>query len=65
MRHGNATGFLRVIVEVTLCVHIGAVADDLDGALVCTDGTVRTEAPEFATDGSFRFGFDKFVDIQG
>lgn len=24
------------------------VADDLDGALVCADGAVRTEAPEFA-----------------
>ena len=46
--HCQTAGLLGVVVKVTLCVHIGVVADDLDGVLVCADGTVRTEAPELA-----------------
>ena len=43
-----AAGFLGIISEVALCIEVSVVADDLDGALVCADGAVRTEAPEFA-----------------
>ena len=50
MGDGDAAGFLGVIGEVALCIEVGVVADDLDGALVRTDGAVRAEAPEFAGD---------------
>ena len=56
VRHGHTAGLLGVIVKVCLCIHIGVVADDLDGVLVCTYGTVSTKSPEFAVDGSFRRG---------
>ena len=48
MGNGDAAGFLGVIRKVALGVHIGVVADDLDGVLVGADRAVRTEAPEFA-----------------
>ena len=54
VRFGNAAGFLGIVFEVSLDVHIGVVADDLDGVLVGTDSTVRTEAPELAADRPFR-----------
>ena len=43
----NTTGFLRIIVEISLSVHICVVTDDLDGVLVSTNSTVSTKAPEF------------------
>ena len=48
---GDAARFLRVVGEVALGVHVGVVADDLDGVLVGADGAVRAEAPELAADG--------------
>ena len=56
VRHGHTARLLGVIVKVCLCIHIRVVADDLDGVLVCTYGTVSTKSPEFAVDGSFRRG---------
>ena len=54
--HGNTAGLLGVIIEVSLCVHIGVIADDLDGVLVCTYGTVCAQTPELTVGGSFRSG---------
>ena len=48
MRAGVSAGLLGVIVEVTLTVFGGVLADDFDGVLVCTDCTVGTEAVELA-----------------
>ena len=42
--YSQTAGLLGVVGEVALSVHIGVVADDLDGVLVGTDSTVRTEA---------------------
>ena len=50
MRYRDAAGFLRVVREVRLGVHIRSVADDLDRALVRPYGAVGAEAPEFARD---------------
>ena len=60
VRDGDTAGFLRVIGEVTLCIHIGMVTDDFDRVFVRTDGTVRTQTPEFAGTGAFRRGVDVF-----
>ena len=47
-RYGKAAGLLGVVGEVALRVHVGVVADDLDGVLVGADGTVGTQAVEHA-----------------
>ena len=47
---GQAAGLLGVVLEVALRVHIGVVADDLDGVLVGADGTVGAQAVELAGD---------------
>ena len=57
--YSDTAGLLGVISEVALCVHISLVADNLDGALVGTNGTIGTQAPELAGDGAFR------GDVQG
>ena len=48
VRHGHPAGLFGVIGEIGLGVHVGVVADDLDGALVGADGAVRAQAPELA-----------------
>ena len=48
---GDTAGLLRVILEVSLDLHIGVVADDLDGIFVGTHGTVTAQAPELTGDG--------------
>ena len=65
VRHGNTAGFLGVIIEVSLCVHIGIVTDDLDGVLVSTYGTVCTQTPELTVSGSFRSGNKRSTYRQG
>ena len=54
--YGQAAGLFGVIGEVALCVHIGVVADDLDGVLVGTDGTVCAQTPELTAVGAGRCG---------
>ncbi len=56
---GDTTGLLRVVGEVCLCILVSVVTDDLDGVLVCSDGTVRTKAPEHAGNNIFR----RYVDL--
>ena len=48
VRLGEAAALLGVIREVCLGIHVGVVADDLDGVLVCADGTVCTQTPDLA-----------------
>ena len=50
---GDAAGLLGVVLEVSLNVLVGVVADDLDGVLVSADGAVTAETPELALDGAF------------
>ena len=64
MRHGNTAGFLGIVVKVCLCVHIGVVADDLDGVLVGSDSSVRAKSPELTVDGSFRCGNQRRAGFQ-
>ena len=45
--------FLGVILEVCLNIFFGMVTDDFDGVLVCANGTVTAETPEFALDCAF------------
>ena len=52
VRDGHAAGLFGVILEVSLYVLVGVVADDLDGVLVCADGSVAAETPELACDRS-------------
>ena len=54
VRHGHTTGFLGIIIKVSLSIHISVVTDDLDGVLVSTYSTVGTQTPELAVDGSCR-----------
>ena len=65
MADGNTAGLLGVIGEVALCIHVGVVADDLDGVLVGADGTVRAETPELAADGAFGGGVGILADLEG
>ena len=48
VRTGNAAGLLGIICEVSLCVLIRVVTDDLDRGLVRGNRTIRTQAPEQA-----------------
>ena len=52
VRNGYAAGLFGVILEISLNVFVGVVADDLDRVFVRTDRTVAAEAPEFALDGA-------------
>ena len=56
MRNGYAAGLLGVVLEVSLYELVGVVADDLDGVLVCTNGTVAAETPELALGRAFCCG---------
>ena len=51
---GDTEGLLRIVLEVGLAVHIGGLADDLNGVLVGTHRTVGAETPELAGDGALR-----------
>ena len=52
MADGNAAGLLGVILEVSLNVLVGMVANDLGGVLVCADSAVAAETPELALFGA-------------
>ena len=53
VRNGNAAGFFGIVGEITLRVHIGMVADNLNRVLVRTNRAVCTQAPELAALGAF------------
>ena len=46
MRHGHAAGFFRIIIEVSLRVHIRVIADNLDAVLFGPNRTVGTVTPQ-------------------
>ena len=47
VRSCDTTGFLCIVFEVSLCVFVCVVTDDLDGVFVCTNSTVGAQTPEF------------------
>src|SRR5690606_33610432 len=61
----NTTGFLGVIGEISLSIHIGVVSDDLDRVLVSTNCTIGTQSPELAADCSLRCCIDLLCHWQG
>ena len=64
VRNRQTAGLLGVVSEVRLRVHIGVVADDLDGVLVRADGAVRAEAVELAADRTGRSGVEDLAGRQ-
>ena len=52
MADRDAAGLLGVVLEVGLDELVGVIADDLDGVLVGTDGSVAAETPELACDSA-------------
>ena len=65
VRHCDTAGLLGVIIKVCLCIHVGVVADDLDGVLVGTDSTVCAQTPELAADCAFGSCDDLLAGIEG
>ncbi|KAF5044330.1 hypothetical protein DSECCO2_492900 [anaerobic digester metagenome] len=63
--HGDAAGLLGIVGEVALGVHVGVVADDLDGFLVGADGAVGAQAPELALHGAGRGGVGEGRHVEG
>ena len=61
----NAEGLLGVVLKVSLAVHVGRLADDLDRVFVRADGAVRAETPELAGDRAFRLGEQGRADREG
>ena len=51
--YGDTACLLRVILEVCLNILVGMVADNLDGVLICANGTVTAQTPELALDSAF------------
>ena len=64
VRHRHTAGLLGIIVKIRLRVHVGIVTDNLDGVLVRTDRSVRTQTPEFAIDRAFRSGHQVLASLQ-
>ena len=56
---------LGVVSEVSLCVLICVITDDLDGVLVSTNCTIRTETPELAGYYSLWSNVDWIADWDG
>ena len=65
MGNRNSARFLGIVGEISLCIHVGVVADDFDGSFIGADGPVRTKTPEFTGRGAGRSGVDVFTDCQG
>ena len=54
MACGDTSRLVGIIGKVTLDVHVGVVADDLDGVVVGTDSSIRAKTPEHALGGALR-----------
>ena len=61
---GHAAGLFGVVLEVRLNLHVGVVADDLDGVLVGAHGTVAAQTPELDLDGALGRGVGGLVLLQ-
>ena len=64
VRHGHAAGLLGIVIKICLSIHIGVVADDLDGVLVRTNGTVSAQTPELTVGGSLGSGHQGIAQFQ-
>ena len=62
---GDTARLLRVILEVSLNILVGVIADYLDGVLVCADCAVAAETPELALDGAGSRGVGGFLLLEG
>ena len=65
MGDGDTARLLRVILEVSLNILVGVIADYLDGVLVCADCAVAAETPELALDGAGSRGVGGFLLLEG
>ena len=63
VRDGHCAGFLGVVVEVSLGIIVGLFANDLDGVLICSNSTIRTQAKEQAAHGRVSSSMEKFLSI--
>ncbi len=63
--NGDTAGLLGVVCEIRLSIEVGVVADDFDGVLVRTNGTVGAKSPELAGNNSFRRGIRAFAHVEG
>ena len=64
VRDGHRARLLRVVDEVALRVQLGALADDLDRALVRAHRPVGPKAEEHGADDLFVLGHERTVDIE-
>ena len=64
VRNGDAARFLGIVEEISLRVHIGMIADDLDRVFVRAHRAVRSETVEFARGGAFGRGVVLFREIE-
>ena len=64
MRNSEPAGFLGIICKVTLGIKISIVTDYFNGIFICSDSTVGTKSPEFASYRSFRSSFNLFFNLQ-
>ena len=55
VRYCQTSGFLGVVCEISLGIHVRLVTNDLDSSFVCTYCTIRTQTPELTLDSAFRF----------
>ena len=62
--NGHTAGFLGVVIKISLCIHIGVVADNLDGVFIGSNRTVSAQAPEFTAGNVFRSGGGVLVQFQ-
>ena len=64
MAHGQRTGLLGVVVEITLGIVLGLFADDLDRVFIGADGAIRTQTKEQAADGLGMFNREVLIIVQ-
>ena len=60
---GHTAGLLGVILEISLHVLVGVVADDLDGVLVGAHSAVAAQTPELALLGASSCGDGSGLDL--
>src|SRR5205823_1270724 len=61
VRYGHRPGLFRVINEISLCVVIGVLTDNLDRLFVGADGAVRAEPVEYRTKDFVRLNRERRI----
>ena len=64
MGHSHTAGFLGVIIEVCLSIHISVITNDLDGVLISTYSTISAQTPELTVGCSCRSSIRVFIAVQ-